>query len=188
METYKYKEFETQTELFLSMPKCNKQITFDGKYFHGSSLLTDNDKEDSRYIIAINLWDKRPTNVDYYNPDINTIPNFLIEDQILDIKIENSNEIDSIKTINVCKKTINYNLYEEILYTCNEKACYIFNELINNIIEHENVNILNNSYKIVLDTSIEKKKVDIQLKNKYGDAFIRGNNGNLSYFRKFIDM
>ena len=160
METYKYKEFEKHTELFLSLPKCNKQITFDGKYFHGSTLLSDNDKEESRYIIAVNLWDKKPTNIEYYCPNSVTNPVFVKEDQT--ISIEKASESDNIKVINVCKKTINYNLYEDILYTGNEKACYQFKDLIKNIED-------DTAYKFVLDTTIEKKQMDMQLKNKYGD-------------------
>ena len=172
MEMYKFKEFENQKELFLSIPKCNNQITFDGKYFHGSTLLTDNNKEESRYIIAINLWDKRPTNVEYYISNTNTNTNtdtnldtiFVKEDQC--VSIEKINDLDQYKTINVCKKTMNYNLYEDILYTGDEKACYRFKELIKNIEEEKNIYT---AYKFVLDTTIEKKQMDMQLKNKYGD-------------------
>jgi hypothetical protein len=185
MEMYKYKEFENQKELFLSMPKCNKQIIFDGKYFHGSTLLSDNDKEESRYIIAINLWDKRPTNVEYYisntNIDTNLDVIFVKEDQC--VSIEKTSESDNIKVINVCKKTINYNLYEDILYTGDEKACYIFKELIKNIEEDDKT-----AYKFVLDTTIEKKQIDMQLKNKYGDIMddineIMNENNKLKYNR-----
>lgn len=167
METYKYKEFEKQTELFLSLPKCNKQITFDGKYFHGSTLLSDNDKEDSRYIIAVNLWDKKPTNVEYYCPNPDTDFNLLKEDQC--VSIEKTSESDNIKVINVCKNTINYNLYEDILYTGNETACYQFKKLIKNIEDDEEEEDEKTAYKFVLDTTIEKKQMDMQLKNKYGD-------------------
>lgn len=160
MESYKYKEFENQNALFLSMPKCNKQITFDGKYFHGSTLLSDNDDEDSRYIIAINLWDKRPTNVGYYSSKPDSV--FVTEEQL--VVIEKINDLDQYNTIHVCKNIINYNLYEDILYKGDKKACYRFKELINNAIEEDNT-----VYKFVLDETIEKKQMEIQLKNKYGD-------------------
>jgi hypothetical protein len=166
LEKYKYKEFETQTELFLSMPKCNKQITFDGKFYHGSTLLSDEEKdkkmETSRYIIAINLWDKKPTNVDYYNEKVENRQLFLKEDTIATIDKNENN----IQTINVCKKSINYNLYEDLLYNKNEKICYPFGKLIKDINTNENPN----TYKFVLDTTIEQKQLETKLKNKYGDV------------------
>jgi hypothetical protein len=162
MESYKYKEFENQTELFLSIPNCNKQITFDGKYFHGSTLLSDNDKEDSRYIIAINLWDKRPTNVEYYNSKPDSV--FVTKDPIVVIEKVNNVDLDQYKTIHVCKNIINYNLYEDILYNGDEKVCYRFKELINNSGEDGNT-----AYKFVLDKTTEKKQMEMKLKNKYGD-------------------
>ena len=65
VDTYNNKEFEKQTELILSLPKRNKHITFNGKFFHGSTSLSDNDIT-SRYIIAINLWDKKPLSDSIY--------------------------------------------------------------------------------------------------------------------------
>ena len=60
LECYKYKEFEEQTEIVLSLPIRNKQITFDGHYYHGSTTLSEvnavANRSDDRYIIAINLW------------------------------------------------------------------------------------------------------------------------------------
>ena len=108
LECYKYKDFDNQTNIYLSIPKCNKQITFDGQFYHGSTHLKEPNC-DPRYIIAINLWDKRPTNVEYYNPicdDASLIyskddPDFMIECQE-----------DKIITLNVNKKLINYDLFE----------------------------------------------------------------------------
>jgi hypothetical protein len=177
MDTYKYKEFDSQTEIFLSMPKCNKQITFDGRFFHGSIILDKNFKEDSRYIIAINLWDKKPSNIDYYasendNNQLSKIPEFF--------KIEK--EKDFTNTINFCKKIINYNLFEDILYNYNETALSAFKEYIQ----------LDNSekscYKFILDSTIERKEIELKLKNKYGDIIddineIMNENANLKYNR-----
>ena len=48
-------------------PKKNKHITFDGSKRHGVSLVFEEDKiNDPRYIIAINLWNKKPSDVEYY--------------------------------------------------------------------------------------------------------------------------
>ena len=177
VDTYKYKEFENQTELFLSIPKCNKQLTFNGKYYHGSALLDNLFKNDNRYIIAINLWDRKPSNVDYYISETDA-NNILKEEQYIQIE----KEIDFTNIINVCKKTINYNLFEDILYNGNEKAINIFNEYI------KFDNSEKSCYKFVLDSTIERKEINVKLKNKYGDIIddineIMDEKANLKYNR-----
>jgi hypothetical protein len=179
LESYKYKEFDKQTELFLSFPKCNKQITFNGKYYHGSTILDYNkfEKEVSRYIIAINLWDKKPSNVDYYTSENNS-DTFSKVQEIISTEKEN----DFTNIISVCKKTINYSLFEDILYNNNKNALIEFNNYIN----------LDNSkktcYKFVLDKNTEEKQLKLQLKNKYGDIIddineIMDEKANLKYNR-----
>ena len=179
MEIYKYKEFENQTELFLSFPKCNKQITFNGKYYHGSTLIDDNNfaKDDSRYIIAINLWDKKPSNVNYYTSENNSATFSKIQEIVL---IEKENDFTNI--ISVCKKNINYSLFEDILYNNNKNALIEFKNYINFD------NSKKTCYKFVLDNSIERKQINLQLKNKYGDIIddineIMDEKRNLKYNR-----
>lgn len=158
MDCYKYKDFNSQTNIYLSIPKCNKQITFDGRFFHGSTHLKQPD-DDPRYIIAINLWDKRPTNIEYYNSvnDDSLIYSKDVKNFIIDC------QEDCIMTLNVNKKLINYDLFENLLYNTNDSICYRFNELI----EGRNQDF--HSYKIQFDNTIEKKELELQLKNKYGD-------------------
>ena len=162
MECYKYKDFTNQTNIYLSMPKCNKQITFDGQFFHGSTHLKQPNDE-PRYIIAINLWDKMPTNVKYYNPvtDDALIYNKNYSKDVKNFIIDYKD--DGIMTLNVTKKFINYDLFESLLYNTNDTTCYRFNELI----ECRNEEF--NSYKIQFDNTIEKKELELKLKNKYGD-------------------
>lgn len=158
MECYKYKDFERQTNIYLSMPKCNKQITFDGQFFHGSTHLKQPNDE-PRYIIAINLWDTMPTNVNYYNPvtDDTIIYNKDVKNFIIDYKD------DGIMTLNVNKNLINFDLFENLLYNTSDTTCYRFNQLL------EGRNTHFDSYKIQFDATIEKKEIELQLKNKYGD-------------------
>ena len=162
LETYKYKEFETHTELFLSLPKSNKQITFDGKHFHGSTILKSEDDIEKRYIIAINLWDKRPSSVDYYNNSENNTEIFT-----KDTRFTLEHEDDGIETINVNKTVINYNLYDSILYNQSKDTCYVFNKFIQDASQTVNSK---SSYLFVLDNTIEKKEFESKLKNKYGDV------------------
>lgn len=155
LDKYKYKEFEKQTEVFLSIPKVNKQITFDGRYFHGSSLLSKDDIDKSRYIVAINLWDIKPKNVEYYHSDNNDV--ICKNDCLFTLELHESDT----KIINVSKTVINYQFFEDILYNRNEDACYIFHTLM----DKDTIS----SYKFVFDGLLEKKELDVKLKNTYGD-------------------
>ena len=111
MDSYKYKEFESQTELILSLPVHNKQITFDGSFFHGSTTLDDTQHMDERYIIAINFWKTKPHNIEYYKPNADSEPDnkssFVRDKPIINLR-EDTTDICSV---NVCNDTINYNLF-----------------------------------------------------------------------------
>ena len=161
LDDYKYKEFEKQTDLFLSMPKTNKQITFDGHYFHGSTLFTKDDAHKSRYIIAINLWDKKPINVDYYSAEETNFDNFGKSEAQFTLELQENNT----SVINVSKNILNYNFYEDILYNKNELACSMFHKLISEISLEQN----SSSYRFILDNTLEKKELELKLKNAYGD-------------------
>jgi len=184
LENYKYKEFEKQTEIFFSFPRSNKQITFNGNYYHGSCNLNEIQQEKKRYIIAINLWDKKPTNVEYYDPDktrVNDKGLFDNQEQLINIVHTN----DKIKTINACKKIINYTFFEEILYNTKINSYYKFNDLVQteNKID-DNIS----SFNIILDTTIEKKEMELKLKNKYGNIMddineINNEKNNIKYNR-----
>jgi hypothetical protein len=163
MDCYKYKEFESQTELILSLPVRNKQITFDGRFFHGSTTLFDNQDIQERYIIAINFWKTKPHEVEYYNLNNEKISNYdpsFDRDESL-IKLHEDNT--EICSVNVCNDTINYILFNDILYNKKTDACYRFNEFIK-------TNRINgyNTFKFVLDYSIKEEKKHAELKNKYG--------------------
>jgi hypothetical protein len=174
LEKYKYKDFESETEIFFSLPKYNKQITFDGSKYHGSCKLSERD-DGRRYIIAFNLWDKKPKNVEYFLTDINDI-----DTNNKEIIVNVFPTTDEIKTINVCKKIINYSFFEDILYNNKNNSYYKFNDLISN---DSNIS----SFKIILDTTKEKKELEIKLKNKYGNIMDDINelnqNQNIKYNR-----
>ena len=175
LEIYKYKTFENCSEIFFSMPKSNNQITFDGKYYHGSVMLSDNlETKVERCIIAINLWSKKPQNIDYYFE--NEVSN--VHDKSLKM-YEITESINEVNVIKVDNKIINYEFYEDILYNRYENVFYRFNDLING----------NSSYyKFVLDKNIEANKLQDQLKNKYGNIIddineIMREDNNIKYNR-----
>jgi hypothetical protein len=163
MDCYKYKDFESQTEIILSLPMCNKQITFDGRFFHGSTTLFDNQCIQERYIIAINFWKTKPHEVEYYNLNNESIyndnPSFEQDDPLITLREENT----KICSVNVCSDTINYSLFNDILYNKKTDACYKFNKFINT-----NRGKGYDTFIFVLDHSIKEEKKHAELKNKYG--------------------
>jgi hypothetical protein len=163
MDCYKYKEFETQTELILSLPVRNKQITFDGHFFHGSTTLFDSQDIQERYIIAINFWKTKPLMVEYYsvNNEINCNDKVILkrEDPLITLRKDDT----KICYIHLCDDIINYNLFNDILYNKKTDTCYRFNPSI-----QINYSQCHNTFKFVLDHTIKAEMTHTKLKNKYG--------------------
>ena len=138
LECYKYKEFEEQTEIVLSLPVRNKQITFDGHFYHGSTTLSEVDvgadanRSDDRYILAINLWNKKPIDVEYYAPTATASTGTMFQNDVSLITISATTDSteSNIGSINVSNDVINYNLFNDILYNKKKETCHVFNELI----------------------------------------------------------
>jgi hypothetical protein len=180
-DTYKYKEFEDQTSLYLSFPRFGKHITFEPNKFHGISNLFNNDNyKKARYMLAINLWDKKPENVPYYDIKLNEQ---LIEDKTI-IKIETniskivSNPFESIIVSNKIKIV---DFFERLLYHKEKNLFLMFEEFIS-----ENSN--NHCFEIILKHETEKDKLQQKLKNKYGNIIddinsIMDENAVISYNR-----
>ena len=187
LECYKYKEFEEQTEIVLSLPVRNKQITFDGHFYHGSTTLAEVDvhelgesdesgesderESDDRYIIAINLWNKKPIDVEYYAPTATATATFQNDVSLITISAMTESNIGSI---NVSNDVINYNLFNDILYNKKKEACHVFNKLIqkyrlDNTDKDENNTKNITTFRFSLDNSIKEKEKQVELKNKYGD-------------------
>jgi len=166
------KDFENQTEIILSLPKRNKHITFNGKFFHGTTDLSDIQENTSRYILAINLWDKKPLTNNWHcnkldvssNLDMNTL--FEKKHSIVSIQPD-----DNIGYINVSNDIINYRLFDDILYnTKYDTACYRFNNLIKKYQSVNNTNV--NTFKFQLDNSINKTKDKPELKSNVTPTFV----------------
>ena len=186
MDCYKYKEFESQTELILSLPVHNKQITFDGSFFHGSTTLDDTQHMDERYIIAINFWKTKPHNVEYYNPNTcgenDNRSQFVRDKPIINLR-EDTTDICSV---NVCNDTINYHLFNDILYNKKSDACYRFNQFIKTTTCNKS-----HTFKFILYNSIKEDEKHAELKAKYGVIMddirdIQYNDTNLKYNNRFL--
>ena len=186
MDSYKYKEFESQTELILSLPVHNKQITFDGSFFHGSTTLDDNQPMDERYIIAINFWKTKPNDVEYYKPnadiELDNRCQFVRDKPIINLR-EDTTDICSV---NVCNDTINYHLFNDILYNKKADVCYRFNKFIKTTTCNKS-----HTFKFILDNSIKEDEKHAELKAKYGGIMddirdIQYNDTNLKYNNRFL--
>lgn len=171
MDRYMYKDFEKDLKLFFSFPKKGKQITFDGKYYHGSAFLEHDkavSKNEDRYIIAVNLWNKKPTNVGYYNyinfeNDEQPSNMILNNKKIFFLEEKTLKENVNLSTINLDKDVINYKLFENILYKRNENFFTEFASILK--YNEKDENHIHN-YKVFLDETIEQKKMESQLKTK----------------------
>ena len=158
MDCYKYKKFEKQKEIILSMPVSNKQITFDGHFFHGNVALTDNyDDEKERYIIAINLWNVQPTDVSYYSMDDEHIDR--------DECVVSISACNNICNISVSSEIINYSFFNDILYNNRTDTCYKLKQFIDS-----NVSDDIHTFKITIDETIKRDELTSILKTKYGDV------------------
>jgi hypothetical protein len=158
-DTYKYKEFEEQTSLFLSFPRFGKHITFEPNKFHGISNIFNNDNHKKpRYMLAINLWDKKPETVPYYDATENERGK--LENTALITNI--SKRDNPFETIIVSDKIINFDLFERLLYHKEKNLFLRFEEFISE-------NNSNHSFKITLNKETEKTKLEKELKNKYGN-------------------
>lgn len=105
VEKYMFKEFDEESMMTLIYPKKHRQITFNGSLYHG--VLNDCVTSCSRVILAINLWDKPPTNVEYYKSTCKS-SNFGVT--ITPV------ETPCAKKIYLPKTTFNADLFEKFLY------------------------------------------------------------------------
>jgi len=127
LEKYKYKEFDDEKDITIIFPKKNKMLSFDGSKRHGvCSIFNENNKSNPRHILAINLWNKKPTNVEYYE-SIKTEK--LYNKQIPLININADKVIDCKKNIMLEKNTLNYDFFENLLYK-NIHKYPIFSDLL----------------------------------------------------------
>ena len=169
LEDYKFKIFENKKNIQIIFPKKNKQISFDGTKYHGVvdifNKLNDNDNNFERPMLAINLWNKKPLNIDYYNTNIfENINIFDKTDKI--VKFEKNN---LIKEIELEKNILNFDFYEKMLYdNKNFKIPKEIYELIKNEIDKFDnfiISCKNNITNIVIDNQSNISKLNQDISN-----------------------
>jgi hypothetical protein len=132
LEEYKFKKFENKNSLKLIFPKKNTHFSFDGSNYHGVvdvfNKLNNSNEKFVRYMLAINLWNKRPTNIPYYkaivhlqlqnqnNNNENRVKRtFSKEEQITTIT-ESKFQIKELE-LDTETNVLDFNFYEQMLYT-----------------------------------------------------------------------
>lgn len=172
IDSYKYKDFKHKNTIYISFPEEMKQVTFLGNTFHGVIDIfneSSNNKSFERIILAINLWDKYPENVEYFkynNKNNNNIYNLNRDDSIINI-IKNHDNI----IIENTEKVFDYDFYNTMLY---DKENFAIPTNIANIIK-EKINSNISIYKnfSITDSNLEteinylNKKTQIDNLNKH---------------------
>lgn len=171
LEEYKFKKFENKNSIQIIFPKKNKQFTFDGTKYHGvidifNKLNHHTDTEYERYMLAINLWNRKPVNVNYYENGSENTNNagFSKENKIVTIE---SNNV--IKELDLEKNILDFDFYEKMLYN---KRKFVIPQEISELVKNE-INMDINNFKISY---------------KSGDNSITENNSNLSKMVKDINL
>ena len=152
-EEYKFKKFENKNDIQLIFPEKNKQVTFDGSNYHGviDVLNKLNENPFERYMLAINLWNKAPLNIEYYNNNNNI--EFNKETQLVTIE-----ENDAFKELelNLEQNILNFDFYESMLYNKNFTIPTEITELVKNEINNSCNKNFKICYKKCIESSIKK--------------------------------
>lgn len=174
-EDYLFKDFEHKKRIFFSFPEKYKQITFNGKYYHGSSKLSEFSDNEDRFIIAINLWNKKPTSIEYYT-SFNKINKYQKE-QLIEITL-NEKELQKIYLPDNIKQ---YNLLNDILYNKYEYAFDFLKKDINIENSKDNKNIILLYKKYILNNKNIKNDIVLDIE------FIKNNTFTLNrFYQRFI--
>ena len=166
LEEYKFKKFENKNNVQIIFPKKNKQFTFDGTKYHGvidifNNLNNDtfNNNELERYMLAINLWNRKPVNVNYYENGSENTNNTQFSKQGKIVTIESNNVI---KELVLEKNILDFDFYEKMLYN---KQKFIIPQEISELVKNElTINNEFNNFKITYksgDNSLIEKSSNL---------------------------
>ena len=161
--------YSEKNKIFLSFPKYLKQITFHGgKYYHGVSKVFENETCVNRYILAINLWKKKPVKVPYFDISIFHAMNYRkFKKEIIDVTIDNDSVLLNITKIENFgrflidnknnESPINKSLFREYFKITNGQYCDLFYRFSNILNENnfENYELIELSNHIPLSDGTE---------------------------------
>jgi hypothetical protein len=131
IDDYKFKEFNHKNNIGLVFPEERKQVTFDGTNFHGVLNIFNESIDESinesidecnplidRLMFAINLWDKKPLDISFFDSNNTTTSSTFTKEPVL-FSMSNSSSISDFKLIKNKEKVFNYKFYESMLYNKN---------------------------------------------------------------------
>jgi hypothetical protein len=123
-----YKNFVRENNIVLVFPKKNTQVSFDGSKYHGEIKLdeiSEADNENERFILAINIWKHKPTNVDFYESRLDVSSKIYNKTTTM-INISN---IDEKYTIDASKQ-FNESMFNKLLYKNDISVLSLFKDKI----------------------------------------------------------
>ena len=118
-DTYQYKKFSNQKNLYLTIPKKNKQIVFNPK-FH--SIHIDTNKDANNFTLLVNIWNRPSVSKDYIGVDMKGDSNLRI--------MKNEGSISSV-CMNDDSHLLNYEFFENLLYNNEYNDVSKFKEYMN---------------------------------------------------------
>lgn len=184
-DEYMFKEFENKPKNQIIFPKKYHQIVFDGSKYHGVSDILNifNNENDiqsyDRNIIAINLWNAKPTNISYYESENSSIYNK--EECYFYFSLGN-NDISKLNLTN----PFTFDFYETIFYnTANFKFPDEITEFVKTDYAKGKYNfLLIYEEKTITNYKCKKLENDIDFMNKLNDnCDDKGSINNIVYNR-----
>ena len=159
--------YSEKNKIFLSFPKYLKQITFHGgKYYHGVSKIFENETCINRYVLAINLWKKKPVKVPYFDISTFHFVNYKkLKKKIIDVIIDSDSILLNITKIENSARfliennesLIHKSLFTEYFKIKNGQHCDLFYRFSNILNENnfEKYELIELSNKIHLENGME---------------------------------
>lgn len=172
LEQYKYKQFSIENTIAFSFPKKLKHICFDGSKYHGISNIYDSYDNEDYMILSINLWEKKPTNVVFFdNTLLKEIPTIFYNKEEILFEFEESKNSQSLI---LDTKIVNLNFFENIFYKKTNNVFFPFNGILSNIENYKPIetDIVKNSNNYIISSfilPIKQNKTYKSLLNKYGE-------------------
>jgi hypothetical protein len=194
-EKYKYKDFAyDDMQICLSFPKKWKHICFNGgKFYHGACKLfpkiDSNNLQDfksieisktnnTRNLFLINIWDKKPLNVPYFNPEYFFYKcSMLLKNEIQSLSYSTNISLNMEETINdnthIKSNVLSEDFFEKLFYKdysndifkdiCEKLECNSNNDIV--IFSNSDINSIN--------TAVNNNRIPIDLtKPKFSQRFI----------------
>jgi hypothetical protein len=163
LDHYKYKDFENNTTLCISLPKKGKLVSFNSSYYHGVSNIFKSYDNNNRSTLMINLWEHRPKNEMFYSSKNilhntqNSFNFYSKTESLLQISKNDSPtkiKMDAIFFYHDFMEDLLYNKKYDILLPCGDKLI----ELYGNDIKYNN-----STFEFYID-KYKKEEINLNLK------------------------